>query len=71
MAAKYQVPLRDGKGGMMDVTVKGQRVIDASGKDIGPVKMFPGLKKTGEGSDSPKADGPTVLVAPAIKDISS
>ena len=65
MAAKYQVPLRDGKGGMMDVTVKGQRVIDASGKDIGPVKMFPGLKKTGEGSDSPEADGPTVLVAPA------
>ena len=52
MAAKYQVPLRDGKGGMMDVTVKGLRVIDANGKDLGPVKMFPGLKRVSENTGS-------------------
>ena len=45
MSAKYQVPLRDGNGGMMDVTVKGLRVYDANGKDLGSVKLFPGLKR--------------------------
>jgi len=47
MSAKYQVPLRDGKGGMMDVTVKNFRVYDENGKDIGHVKSFPGLKPVG------------------------
>ena len=45
MSAKYQVPLRDGKGGMMNVTVKGLRVYDENGKDLGSVKSFPGLKR--------------------------
>jgi len=47
MSAKYQVPLRDGKGGMMNVTVKGLRVYDENGKDLGSVKSFPGLKRVG------------------------
>ena len=45
MPTKYQVPLRDGSGGMLDVTVKGLRVYDTDGKDLGPVRMFPGLKR--------------------------
>ena len=45
MSAQYQVPLRDGSGGMMNVTVKGLRVYDENGKDLGSVKSFPGLKR--------------------------
>jgi len=56
MSAKYQVPLRDGKGGMMNVTVKGLRVYDESGKDLGSVKLFPGLKRV-SGSTGSFFDG--------------
>jgi hypothetical protein len=56
MSAKYQVPLRDGSGGMMGVTVKGLRVYDENGKDLGSVKLFPGLKRV-SGDTSSFFDG--------------
>lgn len=66
MSAKYQLPLRDGKGGMMNVTVKGLRVYDMNGKDLGSVKSFPGLKPVGgtgtffDGAEGGKYDTETV-----------
>ena len=47
MSAQYQIPSQDGSGGMMNVTVKGLRVYDTDGKDLGSVRLFPGLKRVG------------------------